>query len=60
MGRPNFEHLKLEVDESLAILTVSRPKALNALNEATLRELKSVCEYFSECAPGAGRRRHID
>ncbi|MFO7694916.1 MAG: enoyl-CoA hydratase-related protein [Vicinamibacterales bacterium] len=34
-----FEHLLVEIDGTLATVTVNRPKVLNALNAATLAEL---------------------
>lgn len=34
-----FENILLEVDAAVAVVTVNRPKALNALNPATLTEL---------------------
>ena len=34
-----FENLTLEIDGSIAVLSVNRPKALNALNSRTLEEL---------------------
>lgn len=37
-----FENILLEVDGGTAIVTINRPKALNALNEATLKELDQV------------------
>lgn len=42
-----FNTLKYEVNEGLAIVTVSRPEALNALNTDVLDELKKV---FTEIA----------
>ncbi|MGI9549368.1 MAG: enoyl-CoA hydratase/isomerase family protein [Bdellovibrionales bacterium] len=36
----NFETLKLEIKNQVAYLTISRPKALNALNLKVLEELK--------------------
>ena len=37
----NFENLLLERDGFVVTITINRPKALNALNSATLRELKA-------------------
>ena len=35
----NFENLIYEVDDQLAIITINRPKKLNALNKETIQEL---------------------
>ena len=35
-----MNNLKLEVADEIAVLTISRPAALNALNSETLDELK--------------------
>jgi len=43
----NFENLKLEIKDRVALLTINRPKALNALNPSTLDELG---ETFSNLA----------
>lgn len=40
----NLENLILEKDKNLAIITINRPKALNALNSQTLNELNLVLE----------------
>ena len=37
-----FKNLKLEVADEIAVLSISRPAALNALNSETLDEL-NVC-----------------
>jgi enoyl-CoA hydratase len=39
-----FENLRYEVKNQVAHITISRPKVLNALNTATLVELKSAME----------------
>ena len=33
-----FKNLKLDVEDEIAVLTISRPAALNALNSETLDE----------------------
>ena len=38
----DFNNLKLEVAEEIAVLTISRPAALNALNSGTLDELNTA------------------
>ncbi|MFM7202347.1 MAG: enoyl-CoA hydratase-related protein [Myxococcota bacterium] len=40
-----FEHLLFEQQGPIAIVTLNRPAALNALNRATLRELDQVLEH---------------
>ncbi len=41
-----FENIKLEVDGQVAVLTVDRPKALNALNSQTLTEIHQAAEQL--------------
>lgn len=39
----NYEHLEYEtLDDGVAVVTISRPDALNALNEAVLKQLHSL------------------
>src|SRR3982074_611350 len=38
----NFENILLEKKSSIAYVTVNRPKVLNALNMATMEELRSA------------------
>lgn len=44
-----YKHLRVEKDEGIRLVTISRPEALNALNREVLDELKDV---FS--SPGDG------
>ena len=37
-----FENIILEVKDGIGTLTINRPKALNALNQATLKEIKEA------------------
>ncbi|MGZ3706498.1 MAG: hypothetical protein ACXWP1_12075, partial [Bdellovibrionota bacterium] len=52
MALPNFENLLLEVSDGIATVTFNRPKALNALNEATLRDLRSAVGWIEHHAAG--------
>lgn len=49
---PSFENLSLKINDGVAILAVNRPKALNALNEATLREMRKAFTFLEHCASG--------
>lgn len=51
-----FENLKVEVEGAVATLTIDRPKALNALNSQTLRELEAA---LSELATNSSVRALI-
>jgi enoyl-CoA hydratase len=44
----NFENLLFEQKDSIAYVTINRPKVLNALNMATLGELRSVFTQLKE------------
>lgn len=43
----SFEILKFELKNSIGILTISRPKALNALNSAFFREMNLMLDQIS-------------
>ncbi len=44
----DFENLQLDVEGGVATLTVNRPDKLNALNQATIRELKRAVEQIAD------------
>jgi enoyl-CoA hydratase len=46
----NFENIQLEKDGSLAVVTLNRPKVLNALNAATFTELSAAFDDLAEDA----------
>lgn len=54
MGKPlqdiaaNLENVKVEVAEGIAFVTMSRPKALNALNDQTLHELDTLVTWLQQ------------
>lgn len=43
-----FENVLLETKDRIAVLTVNRPKALNALNQQTLLDIKGAVEKFRD------------
>ena len=43
----NYENLKVDITEGIAVVTISREKALNALNTRTMEELQ---HFFSDAA----------
>jgi enoyl-CoA hydratase len=58
-----FENITCETKGAIAYLTINRPKALNALSQATLAEIKSALEEARDSTPvrgviltGAGNR----
>src|SRR5436189_6241459 len=61
---PGF--VKTEMEDRLAVVTINRPDALNALNSAVLRELSMTIEHLSMAADvgaiiltGAGDRAFV-
>src|SRR5437762_13987045 len=61
---PGF--VRVEMEDHLAIVTINRPDALNALNSAVLRELSMTIEHLSMAADvgaiiltGAGDRAFV-
>ncbi|MEL7566841.1 MAG: enoyl-CoA hydratase-related protein [Dehalobacterium sp.] len=44
----NYENILTMFDENLALITIKREKALNALNSATLKELEHAFDSISE------------
>src|SRR5437773_9520875 len=58
--------IKTEMEDRLAVVTINRPEALNALNSAVLRELSMTIEHLSMAADvgaiiltGAGDRAFV-
>jgi enoyl-CoA hydratase len=43
----SFENVKLDIDGAVATLTISRPKALNALNAATFNDIEAAVEQVT-------------
>ena len=42
-----FEHLRVDVDDRLATVTIERPEALNALNDATVEQIDDCFQALS-------------
>ncbi len=62
----NFETLSFRAEDSIGFLTFQRPQALNALNDATLRDLQSFLNQVGEIrdlrcliVTGAGEKAFI-
>ncbi|SMC82763.1 enoyl-CoA hydratase/isomerase family protein [Papillibacter cinnamivorans] len=48
LKKPEFTHFTLEEQEGIAIFTISRPEALNALNQAAWTDLLNFAEYLEK------------
>ncbi|MEW6661191.1 MAG: enoyl-CoA hydratase-related protein [Bacillota bacterium] len=44
----SYENILLEIDNNIAVITINRPKALNALNSATLTELAQALDEIEK------------
>jgi enoyl-CoA hydratase len=62
----NYENITVEFGDGLAVVTVNRPKALNALNTATLQELDNAFDQIGKnreikvvIITGAGQKAFI-
>ncbi len=42
----NFQNIKIELKDKIAIVVINRPKQLNALNKITIEELHNVLSHF--------------
>ena len=61
-----YQNLLVEMENQTAIVTVNRPKVLNALNKETIKELKQVFEeletndaVLSVILTGAGEKSFV-
>lgn len=57
---PTFDNLLLGVKDGVATITFNRPKALNALNEVTLRELRAALLFVENNAASREGAHGID
>lgn len=60
MAWPQFENLLIETKDGVATISFNRPKALNALNEATLKELRAallLMEHHAASREGAAEEQ---
>lgn len=60
MSQPSFENLLFSVENKIAIISFNRPKALNALNRATLMDLRKALLYVEACSSGRHGPEVID
>lgn len=47
MATPQLEHVLIEVADGIATVTINRPKALNALNTATIDDLSAAIDFIA-------------
>ncbi len=45
--KPKSENVVIEIEDSIVLLTMNRPKALNALNDQTLTELSQLVDWIA-------------
>ncbi|RMH65987.1 MAG: enoyl-CoA hydratase [Calditrichaeota bacterium] len=50
----SFSHIKLEITDTIAVITINRPKQLNALNHATIKELDEALQSLEANATVRG------
>src|SRR5579872_5818768 len=59
----DYQNLKLEVQEGVAVITVSREKVLNALDDQTMKELGDAISKLTDVAgallTGAGEKAFV-
>lgn len=66
MAEMNYKYLKLSVENQLAVITINRPKALNAINRELMLELKSIFsdhlaheDIYGVVITGAGEKAFV-
>lgn len=53
MSEQSYENIQVETRDRVGLITLNRPKALNALNEQTMREVVAAAQGF-DADPGIG------
>lgn len=53
MSEQSYENIQVETRDRVGVITLNRPKALNALNEQTMREVVAAAQGF-DVDPGIG------
>lgn len=53
MSEQSYENIQVETRDRVGLITLNRPKALNALNEQTMREVVAAAQSF-DADPGIG------